>query len=101
MPMDLFTPSLSNTAALSATTSSARVALASAGATSNKSVRVYNAASVTVFIQFGDATVTATTSHMPIPAGGVECFEVGSATYVAGITGSSSGTVYFTSGNGF
>ena len=101
MSFDLFTPALANTAALSATTSSSRVALPSSGTTGAKSVRVYNAASVAVFIQFGDVTVTATTSHMPIPAGGVECFEVGSATYVAGITGSSSGTVYFTSGNGF
>ena len=96
MPFDLFTPSLANTANISATTSSARVAFPSGG----RSVRVYNAASVAVFIQFGDASVTATTSHMPIPAGATEAFQIGGATYAAAITSSGSGTVYFTMGSG-
>lgn len=96
MPFDLFTPSLANTANISATTSSARVAIPAGG----QSVRVHNAASVAVFIQFGDSSVTATTSHMPIPAGGVETFNEGGATHVAAITASGSGTIYFTSGSG-
>ena len=101
MSMNLFTPSTANTVALSVsgTTASSALADTSSGGGS-RSVRIYNAAAVTVFIQFGGSTVTATTSHMPIPSGAVETFEVGSATYIAGITAGTSGTLYVTSGRG-
>ncbi len=63
-------------------------------------VRVFNAASVTVFVKFGTSAVTAATTDLPIPPGGVEIFAAGAATYIAGITASGTGTLYATPGFG-
>jgi hypothetical protein len=66
----------------------------------NMSVRVYNATSVVVFVKFGTSAVTAATTDMPIPPGGVEIFAVSAATYIAGITAAGTGTLYATPGMG-
>ena len=103
MPFDLFTPFGSNTTAISASNVSASGALNAPTTPMTYSVRVYNACSVAAFIMFAasSGTATATTSHMPIPSGGVETFEVSpSTTHAAVILASSTGTVYFTTGRG-
>ena len=99
--MDIFSPYGSDTTAVSVSTTTASGALNLPGQPITSSVRVYNGTGVTVFVQFGISTVTATTSHMPIPAGGVETFEIGpSVTHVAGITVAGTGTLYATTGRG-
>ena len=101
-----FEPLLSNTAALSVSsvTASAAITLPSEGGVAAtpgaRTCRVFNATAVTVFIQFGDSTVVATTAKMPVPTGAVEVFSIGGATYIAGITASGTGTVYATPGYG-
>lgn len=84
------------TVSLSVSTSSASVALG----TQAETVRIHNAASVTVFVVFGTDAATATTSGMPIPAGAVEAFDVRRANFMAGITASGTGTIYATVGEG-
>mgnify|MGYP000151938848 FL=1 len=101
MPLELFSP-VGATATLSATNTTGNVALTSIGTNVNRSVRVYNAGTATVFLTFGnDSTITATTAGMPLPSGGIEVFQLGpNITYAAGITASGTATVYFTSGMG-
>lgn len=99
---DLFTPT-SDTVTASATTTTSNVALGAFTSIAGGSVRVANiAAGGTVFIKFGDATVTATTAAgMPVFAGAVETFQLGPKdTYAAVITGLGTSTVYFTVGQG-
>lgn len=102
MALDIFTPFGLDTTAVSVSGTTASGALnLPAASTGNTSVRIHNGATVTVFIQFGASTVEATTSNMPIPAGGVEVFDIGGAvTHVAGITASGTGTLYATTGRG-
>lgn len=85
------------TASLAVTTSTGRVALAADAS----SVRLYNAGTATAFVKFGDSSITAATTNMPIPAGVVETFRPpGGATHVAAITSSGTATLYVTSGEG-
>lgn len=89
---------------ISATTSSA-AAVVSGHTMGPVQVRLYNAASVVVFVKAGDSTVTATTSDYPLVAGAVEVITLkpnatGAPIYLAGITSSGSGTVYVSSGVG-
>ena len=101
MPLDLFTPYGSDTTAVSVSTTTASGALNLPTQPMTSSVRVYNGTGVTVFVQFGISTVTATTSHMPVPAGGVEIFELSpNVTHIAGITAGGTGTLYATTGRG-
>lgn len=84
------------TVTLAATTTTSRVALPS------RNVRFHNGGSATVFVRFGDSTVTAAvTNAMPIPAGGVEMFCHADATHIAAIYASGTGTIYVTPGEGF
>lgn len=91
---------------LSATTSSSRVQVLTNTIIQNTNgthiIRVYNAGSVAVFIEFGNSTVTAsTTADTPIAPGSVESFHVFPyETHVAAITASGSATVYFSPGEG-
>lgn len=91
---------------LSATTSSSRVQVLTSAAIQGTNgthvVRIYNAGSVAVFIEFGNSTVTAsTTADMPIAPGSVESFHVFPyETHVAGITASGTATIYATPGHG-
>jgi len=103
MPLELFSPYLVATTAVSVSGTTARGALNMPPSTpaGNVSVRIFNSVSVTVFVKFGDVTVTAATTDMPIPAGGVETFQISSqVTHVAGITAGTSGTLYVTPGLG-
>lgn len=66
-------------------------------------VRVCNLGSAAAWIAFGDGTVVATTSDMPIPAGHVEYFTVGDnaiVPYVAAIAAGTTGDIAFTIGRG-
>ena len=113
MALDLFSPFGVDTTAVSVSSVTANGALNLPGTTSDLSgssrtanigsvsVRVYNSTAVTVFVQFGDSTVAATTAKMPVPAGAIETFQIGRATtHVAGITASGTGTLYVTPGMG-
>jgi len=92
-----FTPGASAT--LSATTSTGRVALTRKG---SEQVLIFApAANAAAFIKFGDATVTAAVTDIAIGPGFNRIFTVPKgATHVAGITGSSTATLYFTCGDG-
>lgn len=68
-------------------------------------VRVMNDGTATAWIKFGITTsLTATTSaDIPIPAGAIEVLTVpplGGAAFVAAIAAGSTGTIYFTPGQG-
>lgn len=89
-----------DTAAISATSASARGAINGDGFT----FRVYNAGPDTVFIQKGTSTVTAATTDTPVPPGGVEVFSRNPSkhTHLAAITDTAgkTATVYVTGGGG-
>jgi len=100
----LFTP-ISPTVNLSATSSSSRVAKTplptnSGGATHE--IRLVNTGTVTVFVEFGDSTVTAAVATgLPILPNTVEAFMLSaSQTHIAGITSSGTATLYATTGLG-
>ena len=68
-------------------------------------VRIENLGTATVWIDFGDVTIAATTiSSMPFAAGKTEVLRFanksGADLYVAGIAAASTGKVYFTPGTG-
>lgn len=65
-------------------------------------IRLYNAGTVAVFVNFGDSSVTAAlATGIPIAPGSVETFRVDSTqVYVAGITASGTATLYATPGYG-
>lgn len=92
------------TSTLGVTAASGRVALATPR---GAQIRVVSApGGQTAFIKFGDSTVTAAVTDMPILPGAIETFTVPLATpqalftHVAAITASSTATLYFTSGDG-
>lgn len=64
-------------------------------------IRVYNAGTATVFVRWGTGAQTATTADMPVVPGVVELFSKAPADDTfAGITASSTATVYITCGEG-
>jgi hypothetical protein len=79
-----------------------RVALTAIGDQGGMEVRLYNAGTETVFVNFGISTVEATTAAgMPVPSGAIEVHTVGPAvTHVAALTASGTATLYATSGRG-
>lgn len=84
-------------AALTAGTSTSNAALGSVGPTA----LVTNNGSVTAYINFGASNaVTAMTSSYPVNAGQSVAFNVGSNTYIAAITGSSTAALSVTTGTG-
>lgn len=96
-----------NTVNISATTSTANVALGTADMNSARwrTVRVVNPSSSIIFIDFGvDNTITASaTNCMPIAPGATEVFRISyNVTHVAAITGTGSANqpIYFTNGAG-
>jgi hypothetical protein len=92
-----FTPGA--TVSLAATTSTARVALP---LTKGPQLRVSSlAANALTFIKFGTDTVNAAATDFPILPGTVTTITVPpGATHVAGVTGTSTATLYFTAGDG-
>ncbi len=96
----VFSP-LGATKSISASSSTASVALDTSLAGRNRVCRVYNDLTEKVFIKFGTSSVTAAVTDLPIGPGATEAFEINpSPTHVACITASGSGTVYFTEGEG-
>lgn len=88
-----------NTVKVSGSTTSAAGTLPSLNG--SQDLRIYNASSAIAFVRWQNASgPTATTSDIPIPAGGVEVFEANGAQYVAVILSTGTGDVYFTSGRG-
>lgn len=64
-------------------------------------MRVYNAGTAVVFVRWGTGAQTATTADMPVVPGAVEVFAKAPADDTfAGITASSTATVYITCGEG-
>lgn len=92
------------TVSLSATSSTGRVLLTGAAKRPGGTLRLYNAGAETVFIAFGNDTITAALTSMPIPAGYVEVLSLpdndAAQWYLAGITASGACTLYATIGNG-
>lgn len=94
-----FNPTNNAVTTLAATSTTATSALQNV--TNETQVRVYNATTCIIFVKFGFSTVTATTADVPIAPGAVEVLSAApSWTYVAAITQSCSGNVYFVRGNG-
>lgn len=93
-----FRPDAAATVNLAVTTTTGRVqVLASAR---RRNFRIFNAGSVTVFVELGGSTVAAVaTTAIPV-AGGASLVlnNSGSNTYVAAITASSTATLYVTPG---
>ncbi len=86
------------TASLSVSSVTSNVALAKA---TNTVMVTAPAGGAVCFIAFGTSAVTAAVTDTPILPGSVQTFSVpGTATHVAGITASSTQTLYFTSGEG-
>lgn len=83
-------------ASLSASGTTSNVALGSVGPTAI----VTNTGSVTAYINFGASSVTATTSSYPLLAGQSIAYNVGSGTYMAGITATSTAALLVTTGTG-
>lgn len=81
---------------LSASTVTSNVALGSTGPT----VVVSNGGAVTAYVALGGSTVTATTSSIPVLPGYSIVLQAGTATYLAGITGSSTAALTITTGTG-
>jgi hypothetical protein len=97
---------LAPSVSVAATTTSGSVALGSVSdAARAYTVRIFNDGLVTCFIAFGYSGVTADTTSLPIPAGGVEVFPLGrgsqgASTHIAAVTGSSTTTLRATVGVG-
>ncbi len=92
-----FTPG--QTVLLATSTTTGRVALPTLR---GNQVRISNPAGGSiVFVKFGDATVTAAVTDMPIlPGDNVVLTIQPSMTHVAGITSTGTPTIYFTAGDG-
>ena len=86
------------TACLTASTTSACVALAGGGT----AVLIYNASAATAFFRLGaTVSLTALASDTPVPAGSRMLVDGGPfVTYGAAILSTGAGTVYFTQGDG-
>lgn len=97
----IFTP-VGATKKIAVTSSTGNVALSDMGAGADRVVRVYNDLNEVIFIKFGFAsTLTAAVTDLPIGPKATEVFEINPATtYVAAISASGSGNVYFTEGKG-
>jgi len=91
---------LANTQNTAVTTSSQAVEIAYSLGT--RSVRFSNIGTQTVFIAFGDSTVTASTAtSMPLQAGNTEVFTIGKdITHYAVIAPATGSTIYVTIGEG-
>ena len=91
-----FMPNGQPTASATATTATARLQLDQF----SNVVRLRQAGTSEVYIKFGDSTVTATLTDMPVASGATETFTKGSATHVAFITSAGTAAVAFTNGEG-
>ena len=93
------------TVSLAATSTSSSVSFTLAQSANYPDVMVTNSGSVTVFVGCNGSGVAnlpgaGMTNAMPVLAGGVLVIHKGNSTVCAAITAASSGTVYFTAGEG-
>lgn len=99
--MFAFLPIPESTANITVGAASARVAVP---ARAGGSIRIMNNGTATVWVNFGDGTVTASmTTGMPIGPGSVEVVEAPEITgtlNAAAIAAAATGIVYFTPGEG-
>lgn len=96
--MQAFTPS-GATVNIDVAAASARVALGNVGGPTQ--VRVMNNGTATVWVKFGDGTVTATlAAGMPVGPGVTEVVTIAGETNVAAIAAGATGKIYFTPGAG-
>lgn len=91
-----------STANINVSASSQQVSL---GAPSGREqVRIFNAGTATVFVNFGPSGVTASSDNgYPVPAGAVEVVTIpdfGAVPFAAAIAAGATGLVYFTPGAG-
>lgn len=94
-----FKPLPGQTKTISATASSSSVQFLTQG--KGRSIRIFNAGSATTFVRLGKGSATALVADdMPIPSGAIEVFDFGLYDTIAGITASSTATVYVTLGEG-
>ena len=103
LDVEPFFPYPSGTVSIAASSSNATAVLTTASLPTNISCRVHNnSTATTIFVEFsGTSTVTAsTTTSIPYPPGAIEVLTVNQAQYVAAITASGTGTIYFTLGYG-
>jgi hypothetical protein len=85
--------------ALAVTTSSGRVARATAGAPLNQVVRIANTGSAAAFVALGDSTVTAATTDLALSPNTVVILAVNPLmTHVAAITASSTAQLSIVTG---
>jgi hypothetical protein len=101
--ISLFRAARNATVNISVSSSSQRVLVANS--TGPQQIRVMNNGTATVWIAFGDVTITTTTtSGMPVGPGQVcgftACSPNGGDLYAAAIAGGSTGSIYFTPGTG-
>ena len=100
--MEAFAP-VTATVNFAVTTASARVSLRSLLPVVNQPVvRLANVGTSTIFVNFGDSTVTVTAANgFPMIANSVECFSIPiTATHVAAIASAAGSTLYATVGAG-
>lgn len=97
----IFTP-VGTTKNLTASGTTSNVALPVISTYGSRSVRVYNATDVVVFIEFGASAVeAAVATSLPLGPGATEWFEIGQGvTHMAAITAAGGGLVYATEGQG-
>lgn len=100
-----FRPSSAATVSIAVAATTANVQIMPTGTTGNYSCRIHNDGTATVWLRFGDNTVTstipsgATAGGMSVPAGGCEVVTV-RGTHVAAIAAGATGNIYFTPGEG-
>lgn len=100
---EIFQPRMGTSAAISATTSSSRVAVSNVPSEGGQ-VRVAVggvSGAAWIFVAFGDSTVTATSADVPMLPNTVEVFTVGrGVTHVAALTDAGTATVEVMAGLG-
>lgn len=96
-----FAPDQAATVSISATNSSARVQVRTNTTARSHHFRIFNASTVTVFIETGDVSIAASaTTGYPVAAGTVEVI-TSHGDYAAAITAAAgTNTIYFTPGEG-
>lgn len=97
-----FSPNSAATATVACTTTSGSTRVALVGSSKQVIVQSLSTSAAPAFIEFGSSTVSAATATgFPIQPGAILCLTVPQgATHVAGITATSTATVYVTTGEG-
>lgn len=102
--MEAFTAAPAGTVNINVSGSSQRVSLGVSPSIEKVQVRIMNNGTATVWVNFGDVTVTATTTtSFPVGPGVTEVLSVssvGGALYASAIAAGATGIIYFTPGEG-